>query len=115
MTQGQKPKYSGEGITIHSDPAAFAGMRRAGRLAAETLDMVTPYVVPGVTTEELDRLCHEFILKNNAIPAPLGYKGFPKSICTSINQVVCHGIPGPKKLADGDIVNIDVTTILDGW
>ena len=101
-------------IKIHG-AEGFEGMRRAGRLAAETLDFITPHVQPGVTTGELDRLCHEFILDHKAIPAPLGYRGFPKSICTSINHVVCHGIPGEKRLQDGDIVNIDVTTILDGW
>ncbi len=93
----------------------FEGMRKAGKLAAQTLDMITPHVVPGVTTDELDKLCYDFITKNGAIPAPLGYKGYPKSICTSINHVICHGIPGDKKLLDGDIVNIDVTVILDGW
>jgi methionyl aminopeptidase len=101
-------------ITIHNE-ADFAGMRAAGRLAAETLDMITPFVRPGVTTGELDQLCHEFIVQHGAIPAPLNYRGFPKSTCTSINHVVCHGIPGDKKLMDGDIVNIDVTVILDGW
>jgi methionyl aminopeptidase len=90
-------------------------MRKAGRLAAEVLDFIVPHVVPGVTTEELDRLCHEFIVENGAIPAPLNYRGFPKSICTSVNHVVCHGIPGPKKLKNGDSVNIDITVILDGW
>lgn len=107
-------KYSASGVELH-DPADFAGMRAAGQLAAETLDMITEYVVPGVTTERLDQLCHDFITSRGAIPAPLNYRGFPKSICTSINHVVCHGIPGPKKLMDGDIINIDVTTILDGW
>ena len=97
------------------DAEAFEGMRRAGRLAAETLDFITPYVKPGVTTGELDRLCHAFITDHGAVPAPLNYRGFPKSICTSINHVVCHGIPGEKKLQDGDIMNIDVTVILDGW
>lgn len=101
-------------IYIHG-VEGFEGMRKAGRLAAQTLDYIAPFVVPGVTTAELDRLCHEFILKNDAIPAPLGYRGFPKSICTSINHVVCHGIPGDKKLVDGDILNIDVTVILAGW
>jgi methionyl aminopeptidase len=90
-------------------------MRAAGRLAAETLDMIGPHVVPGVTTETLDRLCHDFILAHNATPAPLNYRGFPKSICTSINHVVCHGIPGNRRLDDGDILNIDITVILDGW
>jgi methionyl aminopeptidase len=102
-------------ITIH-DEAAFQGMRDAGRLAAETLDLITPLVKPGVTTEELDRICHDHIVEHGATPAPLGYRGFPKSICTSVNHVVCHGIPSPaKKLSDGDIINIDVTVILDGW
>ena len=101
-------------IKLHG-PEGFAGMRKAGRLAAETLDFITPYVQPGVTTDELDRLCHEFILDHKAIPAPLNYRGFPKSICTSINHVVCHGIPSDKRLQSGDIVNIDVTVILDGW
>ncbi|UUX49713.1 type I methionyl aminopeptidase [Nisaea acidiphila] len=101
-------------IKLHG-PLDFDGMRKAGRLAAETLDFLTPHVQPGVTTEELDRLCHEFILEHGATPAPLGYKGFPKSICTSINHVVCHGIPGPRKLENGDILNIDVTVILNGW
>jgi methionyl aminopeptidase len=101
-------------IKLHG-PADFAGMRKAGRLAAETLDFITPHVRPGVTTGELDRLCHDFIAAQGAIPAPLGYRGFPKSICTSVNHVVCHGIPGDKRLAAGDILNIDVTVILDGW
>ena len=93
----------------------FEGMRKAGKLAAETLDMITPYVVPGVTTEKLDTLCHEFISDHGAVPGPLFYRGYPKAICTSINHVVCHGIPGEKTLKEGDVVNIDVTPILDGW
>src|SRR6201991_79055 len=101
-------------IKIHG-PEGFEGMRQAGRLAAETLDFITPHVVPGITTGELDRLCHDFIVKREAVPAPLGYRGFPKSICTSVNHVVCHGIPGDKRLEDGDIINIDVTVIVDGW
>ncbi|HCI46676.1 MAG TPA: type I methionyl aminopeptidase [Rhodospirillaceae bacterium] len=95
--------------------AGFAGMRAAGRLAAEALDMITPYVKPGVTTGELDKILHEFTLDNGAIPAPLNYKGFTKATCISVNHVVCHGIPGDKKLLNGDILNIDVTVILDGW
>jgi len=79
------------------------------------LDYITPFVQPGVTTGELDRLCHEFILDHQAIPAPLNYRGFPKATCISINHVVCHGIPGDRKLLDGDIANIDITVILDGW
>jgi methionyl aminopeptidase len=101
-------------ITLYREED-FAGMRTAGRLAAETLDMISPHVVPGVTTETLDRLCHDFILAHNATPAPLNYRGFPKSICTSINHVVCHGIPGNRRLEDGDVLNIDITVILDGW
>jgi methionyl aminopeptidase len=101
-------------ITIH-DPADFQGMREAGRLAAETLDMITQHVRPGVTTGTLDRLCHEFITAHGAIPAPLNYRGYPKSICTSINHVVCHGIPGERRLDPGDVLNIDVTVILHGW
>jgi methionyl aminopeptidase len=93
----------------------FEGMARAGRLAAEVLDFITPHVEPGVTTGHLDALCHQYILDSDATPAPLNYRGFPKSICTSINHVVCHGIPGDKALRKGDIMNIDVTVILDGW
>jgi methionyl aminopeptidase len=102
-------------IVIH-DAQDFDGMRAAGRLAAETLDFITPHIQAGVTTEDLDRLCHDFIVEHGAVPAPLNYRGFPKSICTSINHVVCHGIPTDKKvLRDGDIMNIDITVILDGW
>ena len=101
-------------ITIHA-PEDFAGMREAGRLAAETLDMITPHVHPGVSTAALDRLCHDFITAHGAVPAPLNYRGFPKSICTSINHVVCHGIPGERRLESGDVLNIDVTVVLNGW
>jgi methionyl aminopeptidase len=95
----------------------IAKMREAGRLAAEVLELIGEYVVPGVSTEELDRICHDHIVNvQKAIPACLGYRGFPKSVCTSINQVVCHGIPSEKKiLKSGDIINIDVTVIKDGW
>jgi len=93
----------------------FAGMRAAGRLAAETLDMLVPEVQPGVTTDHLNTLAHEYICDHGSVPAPLFYRGFPKSICTSINHVVCHGIPGDRVLKDGDTVNIDVTVILEGW
>jgi methionyl aminopeptidase len=102
------------GIKIHG-AEAFAGMRVAGVLAAETLDYITPFVRPGATTGELDLLCHRFIVDHDAIPAPLNYRGFPKSICTSVNHVVCHGIPGERRLVEGDILNIDVTVIVDGW
>ena len=94
----------------------FIGLRKAGQLAAATLDYITPYVKVGVSTGELDKLCHDFIIKHNATPAPLNYKGYPKSICTSINHVVCHGIPDFERfLKNGDIINIDVTVILDGY
>lgn len=91
-------------------------MRRAGKLASEVLEMIEPHIQPGVTTEELDRICHDYIVNTqNATPAPLNYKGFPKSVCISVNHVICHGIPGPKKLKKGDILNIDVTVIKDGY
>ncbi|MDX1592751.1 MAG: type I methionyl aminopeptidase [Gammaproteobacteria bacterium] len=96
--------------------AEIEKMRVAGRLAAEVLEMIAPHVVPGVTTEELDRICHEHIVTvQKAVPAPLNYHGFPKSICSSVNHQVCHGIPGPKKLKAGDIVNLDITVIKDGF
>jgi len=101
-------------IRLHG-PDEFAGMRKAGQLAAEALDLLVDAVAPGVTTESLDRLVFQFAMDHKALPAPLNYRGFPKSICTSINHVVCHGIPGPKPLKEGDIVNIDVTLIVDGW
>lgn len=101
-------------VTIH-DAKDFDKMRAAGKLAAEILDFITPYVKAGVTTDSLNKLCHDKIIENGAIPAPLNYKGFPKSICTSINHVVCHGIPSEKELKDGDILNIDVTVIVAGW
>lgn len=108
-------KRNDDGIPLH-DEAGFAKMRVAGKLAAETLDFIAPHVVEGVSTEELDDLMHSFITRNGAIPAPLNYKGYPKSTCISINNVICHGIPSPdKKLKNGDILNIDVTTIVDGW
>jgi len=91
-------------------------MRVAGQLAGEVLRMIAPHVQPGVTTGELDRICHEYITEEQqAIPAPLNYRGFPRSICTSVNNVICHGIPGDKRLKDGDIINIDITVIKDGW
>ncbi|SEG60754.1 type I methionyl aminopeptidase [Marinobacterium lutimaris] len=101
---------------IIKTPEEIEKMRVAGRLAAEVLEMIEPHIQPGVTTEELDRICHDYIVnEQKAIPAPLNYHGFPKSICTSVNQVVCHGIPGPKKLKQGDILNIDITVIKDGY
>jgi len=102
-------------VTIKT-PEEVEKMRIAGRLAAEVLRMIRPHVQSGVTTGELDRICHEYIVNvQQAIPAPLNYKGFPRSICTSVNHQVCHGIPGDKKLKKGDIVNIDITVIKDGF
>lgn len=107
-----KPKMS---VQIKS-PEAIAKMRVAGRLAADVLDMIEPYVQPGVTTEELDRICHRYMTESQGtIPAPLHYRNFPKSICTSVNHQVCHGIPGGKRLKKGDVVNIDITVIKDGY
>ncbi len=91
------------------------GIRKAGRLVLETLDLVESQIKPGVTTDDLNTLAHEFTIKNGATPAPLNYRGFPKSICVSINEVICHGIPGNRVMKDGDIVNVDVTSILDGF
>jgi methionyl aminopeptidase len=101
-------------IKLHG-AEGFAGMRRAGRLVAEVLDQLADRVEPGVTTESLDRFVFEFARDHGALPATLMYRGYEKSICTSINHVVCHGIPNDKPLRDGDIVNIDVTLVLDGW
>ena len=96
-------------------PDAFAGMHKAGQLVAEALDLLVDEVRPGVTTEALDALVFDFAMAHGAIPAPLNYRGFPKTICTSLNHVVCHGIPGPRVLKDGDVLNFDVTFIVDGW
>lgn len=104
-------------MAIHlKTPDEIEKMRIAGRLAAEVLHFVRPHVRPGITTGELDTLCHNYIInEQHAIPAPLNYHGFPKSICTSVNHVVCHGIPGDRKLKEGDIVNVDITVIKDGY
>lgn len=97
-------------------PEDIEKMRIAGKLAAKTLEMIGPHVQAGITTDELNTICHDYIVNDlEAIPAPLNYKGFPKSVCTSVNHVVCHGIPGKKKLKEGDIINIDVTVIKDGF
>jgi len=101
-------------IPIHGTEG-FEGMRKAGRLTAETLDMLTEYVKPGMATIELDRLAYEFARDHGAVPATIFYKGYRHSLCTSINHVVCHGIPGERPLREGDIVNIDLTLIVDGW
>src|ERR1700744_101487 len=101
-------------VTLHNQ-ADFEGMRKAGRLAAEALDLLVPLVKPGVTTEALDKVAYDFVISHGAIPACLGYRGYRHTVCTSINHVVFHGIPNDKPLREGDIVNIDVTVILDGW
>ena len=101
-------------IKVHK-PEDFEGMRRAGRLAAECLDMLVPHVVPGAVTDDLDRMAREFILDHGALPACLGYRGYTKTLCISPNHIVCHGIPGERSLREGDIANIDVTVIVDGW
>ena len=102
-------------IPIHTKKD-FEGMREAGSLAADVLDSLSEKIVPGISTQEINDICHDQIIQNKAIPAPLNYKGFPKSVCTSVNHVVCHGIPSERKiLSDGDIVNVDVTVILNGW
>ena len=100
--------------TLHK-PEDFEGMRKAGNLAAKTLDLLANYVKPGISTSEIDRIAFDFIETNNGLIAPLFYKGFPKSICTSLNHVICHGIPSNRILESGDIVNIDVTVIVDDW
>jgi len=101
-------------IKLHS-PEDFAGMRAAGRLAAAALDMITAHVREGITTAELDRICHEFVLDHGGTPASLGYRGYSHATCISLNHVVCHGIPGDRRLVEGDILNIDLAVILDGW
>ena len=102
-------------VTIKT-AAELSKMRVAGQLTRQVLDMITPHVESGITTDELDQICHRYIIDDlDAIPAPLNYRGFPKSICTSVNHVVCHGIPGQRKLKNGDIINIDITVIKDGY
>lgn len=96
-------------------PEQIQGIRKAGRLVIETLDLVAGHIRPGTATEELNTLVHDFTIRNGAVPAPLNYRGFPKSVCVSINEVICHGIPGDRVLVDGDIVNVDVTSILEGY
>jgi methionyl aminopeptidase len=103
-----------EQIPLHG-AEGFAAMRKAGRAAAELLDYLTPFIKPGITTGEIDDLAVAWTTERGFTNGPFGYRGYPRSLCTSINHVVCHGIPGPKKLVDGDIVNIDVTPIVDGW
>ncbi len=109
--------WFGKGMSVQiKTPEEIEKMRVAGRLAASVLEMIGEHVQPGVTTEELDRICHQYITDHGATPAPLNYRGFPKSVCISVNQVICHGIPNEKKvLKNGDILNIDVTVIKDGY
>ena len=102
------------GIKVKSE-ADIAGIKLAGKLAVETLALVEEYIKPGMKTDDINTIVHEFTVKNGAVPAPLNYKGYPKSVCISINEVICHGIPGERRLEDGDIVNIDVTPILNGY
>lgn len=104
-----------EGIPLHTDPSDYEGMRVAGNMAARVLDYISDFIQPGVTTAEIDKLCQTFIEDNGAISATIGYKGYQHASCISLNHVVCHGIPGPKKLKKGDIMNIDITVIVDGW
>ena len=109
-----KPAPSRSGESDVKTPETLAKMRVAGRLAADALQFVGSHVAPGVTTDELDRIGHEYLLDHGAYPSTLGYRGFPKSLCTSLNEVICHGIPDSTVIADGDIVNIDITAYLDG-
>ncbi len=114
LAQAQETEHDTRPIPIHG-PEAFDGMRRAGRLAAECLDMLVDEVRPGVTTARLDDLARQFVFDHGALPACVFYRGYRHTICTSLNHVICHGIPGPRALREGDIVNIDVTVIVDGW
>lgn len=114
MQEASSQNRTVDGIKIH-DTEAFDGMRRAGRLAADALDMLTEHVRPGIATSQLDDLVREFVLDNNALSATIGYRGYRHASCISLNHVICHGIPSPKPLKDGDIMNIDVTVIVDGW
>ncbi len=103
-----------DGIFLYNNKA-LSGIKTACDVASQTLDMISDLIEPGVTTQYLDEACNKFMLANNAIPATLGYRGYPKSCCISLNHVVCHGIPSEKRLKNGDILNIDVTCIVDGW
>ena len=111
---GAQERRTPEGIRLYA-PDDFAGMHKAGQLVARCLDMIGEHVVPGVRTEELDAIIEKFVEDHGAISATIGYRGYAHASCISVNHVVCHGIPGPKKLKDGDILNIDVTAIVDGW
>lgn len=116
MNQTAKPKQHPEKSKIRiKTPEAIEAIRRAGRLVVDTLDLVESHIEPGITTESINTLVHQYTIDNGATPAPLNYRGFPKSVCVSVNDVICHGIPGDRVLKDGDIVNVDVTSILDGF
>jgi methionyl aminopeptidase len=112
---GAPLRFANEGKIRLYEPEGFEGMRRAGQLVASALDLLAEHVRPGITTEAIDRLVFDFAMKNGAMPATLNYRGYPKSCCTSLNHVVCHGIPGPRVLVEGDVLNVDVTLILNGW
>jgi methionyl aminopeptidase len=112
---GAPLRFANEGKIRLYGPEGFQAMRRAGHLAAAALDLIAEEVRPGLTTEAIDQLVFNFARENSAVPATLNYRGYPKSCCTSLNHVVCHGIPGPRLLVEGDILNVDVTLILDGW
>lgn len=114
LKQNQTKRYYRQNIILKT-PEEIEGIRKAGRLVVETLDLVESKIRPGITTDYINNIVHEHTIKNNAIPAPLNYKGFPKSVCTSVNSVICHGIPGSYILKDGDIVNVDITSILNGY
>ncbi|MFO7714208.1 type I methionyl aminopeptidase [Desulfosarcina sp.] len=108
-------QYAGKHHIRIKTPEQIEGIRRTGQLVIETLDLVTPHIRPGTTTDAINTIVHDFTVARGAIPAPLNYRGFPKSVCVSINEVICHGIPGDRALKDGDIVNVDVTSILNGY
>ncbi|MCD6116812.1 type I methionyl aminopeptidase [bacterium] len=110
----KQTRYYRQNIIIKT-AEEIEGIRRAGRLVVDTLNLVEKEIKPGITTEYINKIVHEYTIENNAIPAPLNYKGFPKSVCTSVNDVICHGIPGSYILKDGDIINVDITSILDGF
>ena len=115
QTEDIKTLYARKYKIRLKQPEDIEAIRKAGQLALKTLDLIADAIMPGITTDEINTLVHNFTLKHGAIPAPLNYKGFPKSVCVSVNEVICHGIPGARILQDGDIVNIDVTPVLDGY
>lgn len=115
MNYTAPPRLSSDGKIRLYGPEAFEGMRKAGQLAATALDLIASHIKPGVSTEHIDQLVFDFAMQNRAFPATLNYRGYPKSCCISLNHVVCHGIPGSRMLVEGDILNVDVTLILNGW